>query len=59
MEISKLQINSNVQARVPLKEMMGYTSILRGISKGNGTMDMSFYSYEHVESQAEDNTEFN
>lgn len=59
LEISKLQLNSNVQARVPLKEMMGYTSILRGISKGNGTMDMRFYSYEHVESQAQDNTEFN
>jgi elongation factor G len=60
LEISKAALNSVVLARIPLKEMMGYTSILRGISKGCGSMEMKFYCFEHIQSGFEgSNTEFN
>lgn len=48
LEISKVHHYSNVHAKVPLKEMMGYSSVLRGISKGAASMTMSFHSYENI-----------
>ena len=57
LEISKLHHYSSVQAKVPLKEMMGYSSVLRGISKGAGSMTMSFNSYENVSTGTLDDEE--
>ena len=51
--VNKLQNSSQIHAKVPLKEMLGYTSILRGISRGVGNMTMSFNSYEYVGKEVE------
>ncbi|OMJ91147.1 hypothetical protein SteCoe_6313 [Stentor coeruleus] len=55
LQINKSNMISNISTRVPLKEMLGYTSILRSISKGVGTMTMSFHSYEYVGKDVEHN----
>ena len=46
--VNKTPLGSQINAKVPLKEMLGYTSILRGISRGVGSMTMKFNSYEYV-----------
>jgi elongation factor G len=51
--VNKKNQNSQIHARVPLKEMLGYTSVLRGVSKGVGSMTMSFFSYEYVGREVE------
>lgn len=50
MEVKKdtFEGKSTVVARVPLKEMLGYSSMLRSISKGEGVFIMKFQSYEVV-----------
>lgn len=51
--INKTNIHSVVQAKVPLKELLGYTGVLRGISKGIGHLTMVYDSYEYVGKEVE------
>ena len=37
-----------VKAQVPLSEMSGYVTILRSMTQGKGTFNMSFFAYEEV-----------
>jgi len=37
-----------VKAQVPLAEMSGYVTILRSMTQGKGTFNMSFFDYEEV-----------
>ena len=52
--INKIQTNTAIEAMIPLKELLGYTSILRGISRGVGAMTMTFHSYEYVGKEVEE-----
>ncbi|WP_301860547.1 elongation factor G [uncultured Megasphaera sp.] len=37
-----------VKAQVPLAEMKGYVTVLRSMTQGKGTFNMSFFDYEEV-----------
>ena len=37
-----------VKAQVPLSEMNGYVTVLRSMTQGKGTFNMSFFNYEEV-----------
>ncbi len=41
-------INKAIHAKVPLAEMFGYTTILRSMTEGRGSMTMEFDHYETV-----------
>lgn len=41
-------IKNIIKARVPLSEMVGYSTRLRSLTKGSSTMNMFFYKYEFV-----------
>lgn len=40
--------NNEIEAKVPLQTMMGYTNILRSLSKGHGDMNMSVGSFDKM-----------
>jgi elongation factor G len=41
-------MNKVVNAKVPLSEMFGYTTTLRSMTEGRGSMTMEFDHYEIV-----------
>ena len=41
-------MNKVVHAKVPLSEMFGYTTTLRSMTEGRGSMTMEFNNYEVV-----------
>jgi elongation factor G len=41
-------IKNIIKARVPLSEMVGYSTRLRSLTKGSGSFNMFFYKYEFV-----------
>ncbi|KAG7477022.1 hypothetical protein MATL_G00088880 [Megalops atlanticus] len=43
--------NKVVLASVPLAEMMGYSTVLRTLTSGNGTFSLQLSSYEAMSSQ--------
>jgi len=39
---------SEIKARVPLKQMFGYSTDLRSLTQGRGTFSMQFLKYDKV-----------
>ncbi len=43
-----------VKAQVPLSEMKGYVTVLRSMTQGKGTFNMTFFDYEEVPKKLQD-----
>ncbi len=43
-----------VKAQVPLAEMKGYVTVLRSMTQGKGTFNMTFFDYEEVPKKLQD-----
>ena len=42
---NRLELVTEVQCTVPLSEMFGYSTVLRGLSQGRATSTMEFLAY--------------
>ena len=55
LEVKDQSLKNEIICEVPMGELFGYASRIRGLSSGRASFSMEFHSYEKVPSNVQEN----